>query len=94
MGLPTGGVAALWQAAAAAADREAAAEQRTKLAAAQAELTSLRVAAALAEEERERAESRLASLEREKVDLEDTREGLLEMLHEERQRRCVHCSEA
>ena len=41
----------------------------------------LALAAALAEEERERAESRLASLEREKVDLEDTREGLLEMLH-------------
>ena len=54
----------------------------------------MRGAAALAEEERERAQSRLASLEREKVDLEDTREGLLEMLHEKQQRRCVHCSEA
>ena len=45
-------------------------------------------------EERERADEWVASLEREKVDLEDTREGLLEMLQEAHNHRCVHCSES
>ena len=82
------------EAAAAAADREEAAEQRGALIAAQSELLSFRVAAAAMEEERERAERKLASLEREIVDLEDTREGLLIMLHEEQASRCDHCKQA
>ena len=58
------------EAAAAAADREAAMEQRGQLAAVQSELWSLKVVAALLEEERDRAQERVlgagASLEREK----------------------------